>query len=91
MAEKPRHFLRFRVADDGCLEISCVLHDSIDLERTSRPITKPPIRNRTSRADFTKPWTGDVYDSPRADSRVMHQGGRGFFSSARFSGLAAKR
>lgn len=30
---KPRHFLLFRIAADGCLEISRVLHDSMDLER----------------------------------------------------------
>ncbi len=30
---KPRHFLLFRVAADGCLEIGRVLHDSMDLAR----------------------------------------------------------
>jgi toxin ParE1/3/4 len=34
---KPRHFLIFRVAADGCLEISRVLHDSLDLERHLPP------------------------------------------------------
>lgn len=34
---KPRHFLLFRVADDGCLEIGRVLHDSMDLERHLPP------------------------------------------------------
>lgn len=30
---KPRHFLLYRVATDGFLEISRVLHDSMDLAR----------------------------------------------------------
>ena len=30
---KPRHFLLFRIATDGCLEIGRVLHDSMDLKR----------------------------------------------------------
>ncbi len=30
---KPRHFLLARLADDGCLEIGRVLHDSMDLTR----------------------------------------------------------
>lgn len=34
---KPRHFLLYRVADDGCLEIGRVLHDSMDLARHLPP------------------------------------------------------
>lgn len=30
---KPRHFLLFRVAQNGCIEIARVLHDSMDLDR----------------------------------------------------------
>lgn len=30
---KPRHFLLYRVAPDGCLEVGRVLHDSMDLAR----------------------------------------------------------
>jgi toxin ParE1/3/4 len=30
---KPRHFLVYRLAEDGCLEISRVLHDTMDLAR----------------------------------------------------------
>ncbi|WP_165068926.1 type II toxin-antitoxin system RelE/ParE family toxin [Paludisphaera rhizosphaerae] len=34
---KPRHFLLYRVAHDGCLEIARVLHDSMDLARHFPP------------------------------------------------------
>lgn len=34
---KPRHFLLFRVAPDGCVEIGRVLHDSVDLVRHLPP------------------------------------------------------
>jgi toxin ParE1/3/4 len=34
---KPRHFLLYRVAADGCLEIARVLHDTMDLARHLTP------------------------------------------------------
>ncbi len=34
---KPRHFLLYRMAADGCLEIGRVLHDSMDLVRHLPP------------------------------------------------------
>ncbi len=34
---KPRHFLLYRLAGDGCVEIGRVLHDSMDLARHLPP------------------------------------------------------
>lgn len=51
---KPRHFLLYRVAADGCVEIGRVLHDSMDLARQlpadyqvgGEPSATPPRRPR---------------------------------------------
>lgn len=40
---QPRHFLLFRIAADGCLEIGRVLHDSMDLERHLPDEYRPPV------------------------------------------------
>ena len=35
--KRPRHFLLFRMADQGCVEIARVLHDSMELARHLPP------------------------------------------------------